>query len=195
MNTTRAVADSTFNHLRGQLLVAMPGLVDSSFAHAVVYICEHTPDGAMGLTINRPLGVPLSEIFEQFDLPCPEQLGRQVLLLGGPVQQERGFVLHRKSEGQWQSTMPVNDEISVTASRDIIEAIANENGPQESLIILGYAGWGAGQLEHELLENAWLTAPADADFLFKTPLESRADAAAASIGVDFGQLSYSAGHA
>ncbi len=195
MSTTTPHHEQGFNHLRGQLLVAMPGLTDPGFAHSVVYICEHTPEGAMGLTINRPLGLPLSQIFAQLNLPCPEKLGALPLLLGGPVQQERGFVLHRSKDQQWQSTVSVSDQISLTASRDIIEAIAHEEGPAESLIILGYAGWGAGQLEQELLANAWLTVPADAEFLFDTPLERCAHLAAARIGINLNQLSNSAGHA
>jgi putative transcriptional regulator len=195
MDMTDKQSNETFKHLRGQLLLAMPGLADSGFAHAVVYICEHTPEGAMGLIVNQPINVPLKQIFSQLDLPCPEKLNTQQLLLGGPVQQERGFILHRNTDKKWQSTMPVGEQISLTASQDIIEALASNEGPEDSLVALGYAGWGAGQLEQELLANAWLTAPTDAEFLFDTPFDSRARLAAARIGVDINQLSNSAGHA
>lgn len=187
-------SDNT-HHLRGQLLLAMPGLVDPSFSHSVVYICEHTVDGAMGLIINQPLEVPLKQMFEQLDLQCPENLSAQPLLLGGPVQQQRGFILHRHTDKTWQSSIPVSDQVNLTASRDVVEAIASNEGPTDSLFILGYAGWGAGQLERELLENAWLTTPADPEFLFETPFDNRASAAAARIGIDLNQLSSSAGHA
>lgn len=195
MNMSDSRSGETFSDLRGQLLLAMPKLVDSCFAHAVIYICEHNVDGAMGLIINQPINVPLKRIFAQLDLPCPDKLSSQQLLLGGPVQRERGFILHRNTDKQWQSTMPVGDHVSLTASPDIIEALAANEGPEDSLIVLGYAGWGAGQLEQELLDNAWLTAPADTEFLFDTPFDSRARLAAASIGVDLNQLSNSAGHA
>ena len=186
---------NTDHSLKAQLLVAMPGLVDPCFSRSVVYICEHSPEGAMGLVINQPLNMPLRQIFEQLDLPCPEKLGTQSLLLGGPVEQQRGFILHRNTDKQWQSTVAVNDEVSLTASRDILEAIASDNGPKDSLIILGYAGWGAGQLEQEVLDNAWLTTSTDTDLLFDTPFDNRASAAAARIGIDLDQLSTSAGHA
>ena len=195
MDKPESRKDDTFHHLRGQLLIAMPGLAGSGFAHSVIYICDHTPDGAMGLVINRPLDVPLTQIFEQFGLSYPEKLSGHPLLLGGPVQQERGFILHRNTDKKLQSTVSVSDQVSLTASRDIIEAIAADEGPQDALIVLGYAGWGAGQLEQELLDNAWLTAPADTEFLFDTPFANRASLAAARIGIDLNQLSSSAGHA
>ena len=195
MNTTDLQSDETSNNLSGQLLLAMPNLIDSGFAHSVIYICEHNHDGAMGLIINQPIDIPLKQIFAQLNLPCPDRLSARQLLLGGPVQRERGFILHRNTDKKWQSTMAIGDHISLTASPDIIEALASNEGPEDSLIVLGYAGWGAGQLEQELLANAWLTAPADAEFLFETPFDNRARLAAASIGVDLNQLSNSAGNA
>ncbi len=182
-------------HLAGQLLVAMPGLRDPRFTQAVIYLCEHSSEGAMGIVINQPMELPLEQMFRQLDLECPEQLRTQPLLLGGPVQQQRGFILHSNTIRKWQSTVVVNDQVSITASMDIIEAIASKDGPSESLVALGYAGWSAGQLDQELLDNAWLTAPADAEFLFDTPFEKRANLAAARVGIDLAQLSNSVGHA
>ncbi|PHS75139.1 YqgE/AlgH family protein [uncultured Porticoccus sp.] len=184
-----------FESLSNHFLVAMPGLHDPNFSHAVIYICEHGPDGAMGLVINNPLDVPISQIFEQFELGYSPHIGTQPLLSGGPVQIERGFVLHRAGERQWESTRTISGEVSLTASRDIISDIAIERGPSELLITLGYAGWGPGQLEEELAHNAWLTVPGDADILFNTPFERRASAAAAKIGIDLNMLSTDAGHA
>lgn len=184
-----------FESLSNHFLVAMPGLHDPNFSHAVIYICEHSPDGAMGLVINNPLDIPISQIFEQFELGFSSDIGAQPLLSGGPVQIDRGFVLHRAGERQWESTRTISGEISLTASRDIISDIAVERGPSELIIILGYAGWGPGQLEEELAHNAWLTVPGDANILFNTPFERRASAAAAKIGIDLNMLSSDAGHA
>ncbi len=190
-NDTRETNDS----LRGRLLVAMPGLVDPNFSHTVIYVCEHSSEGAMGLVINRPLELPLSRVFAQMDLPCPEELGQKQLLLGGPVDQQRGFILHCATEQQWQSSVPVTQQISLTTSMDIIEALASNQGPEYSLMVLGYAGWGPGQLERELRENAWLITPTEPAFLFDLPYDQRAAAAAAQLGVDLNQLSSHGGHA
>ncbi|WP_438950920.1 YqgE/AlgH family protein [Porticoccus sp.] len=184
-----------FESLSNHFLVAMPGLLDPNFSHAVIYICEHSPDGAMGLVINNPLDIPISQIFEQFEMTYSPHIGAQPLLSGGPVQIDRGFVLHRAGERQWESTRTISGEISLTASRDIISDIAVERGPGELIITLGYAGWGPGQLEEELAHNAWLTVPGDANILFNTPFEQRASAAAAKIGIDLNMLSTDAGHA
>lgn len=184
-----------FESLSNHFLVAMPGLLDPNFSHAVIYICEHSPDGAMGLVINNPLDIPMSQIFEQFEMTYSPHIGAQPLLSGGPVQIDRGFVLHRAGERQWESTRTISGEISLTASRDIISDIAVERGPGELIITLGYAGWGPGQLEEELAHNAWLTVPGDANILFNTPFEQRASAAAAKIGIDLNMLSTDAGHA
>lgn len=190
-NNSRDTNDS----LRGHLLVAMPGLADPNFSHSVIYVCEHSSEGAMGLVINQPLELPLSRVFAQLDLTCPNGLSEQPLLLGGPVEQQRGFILHCATEQQWQSTVPVTQQISLTASRDIIEALAANQGPESSLMVLGYAGWGPGQLEQELQENAWLTTPAEPAFLFDIPYSDRAAAAAARLGIDINLLSTRAGHA
>ncbi|OUS09191.1 hypothetical protein A9Q90_04155 [Gammaproteobacteria bacterium 54_18_T64] len=186
-------------NLRGQLLIAMPGLLDPNFVHSVVYICQHSAEGAMGIAINRPLGLPLSQVFEQLNLDYIPKNGTQTLLCGGPVEEQQGFVLHRPAQKQWQATAAISEEILLTTSRDIIDDMASNQGPDATLVALGYAGWVAGQLEQELLDNAWLTVPANGELLpqllFDTPLEQRADLAAASIGVNLSQLSNSTGHA
>lgn len=182
--------------LSHHFLIAMPGMVDPAFAGTMIYLCSHDEEGAMGLTVNRPLDVPLRALFEQFDLSCVGNRGSEALLNGGPVQRDWGFVLHSDAAKQWQGTQQVGCGVKMTASRDIIEDLARgKDAPEHSCVVLGYAGWGAGQLEAELLDNAWLTVPADAVLLFETPVEQRADRAAASIGVDLSKLSNSAGRA
>ena len=187
--------NSCIKDLRNHFLVAMPGLLDPNFSHTIIYVCEHSEEGAMGLIINHPLDIPISQIFDQFDLESAAQTGDDSLLSGGPVQVDRGFVLHRPSNRQWESTLPISNDISLTASSDIISDIANEQGPNDLIITLGYTGWGPGQLEQELADNAWLTVPGDADIVFDVPFHKRASAAAAKIGVDFGLLSADIGHA
>ena len=182
-------------HLTNQFLIAMPGLEDPNFFHSVTYICEHNDQGALGLVINRPLDMQLGEILQHIKLQHSEPEARQIQVhLGGPVQQDRGFVLHEPL-GEWEATLKVTDRIGITSSIDILQAIAKNEGPERSLITLGYAGWGAGQLEQEMAENAWLNGPADPDILFNSPDEERWKAAAASLGVDLDLLSGEAGHA
>lgn len=181
--------------LTNQFLIAMPGLEDPNFFHSVTYICEHNEEGALGLVINRPLEMQLGEILKHINLPQAAPEAQQIRVhLGGPVQQDRGFVLHQPL-GDWDATLKVTDRIGVTSSIDILEAIAGNQGPERSLIALGYAGWGAGQLEREMAENAWLSGPADPEILFNTPDEQRWRAAAASLGVNLDLLSGDAGHA
>ena len=182
-------------YLTNQFLIAMPGLEDPNFFHSVTYICEHNEEGALGLVINRPLKMQLGEILRHINLQYTEPEAMQIPVhLGGPVQQDRGFVLHEPL-GDWNATLKVTDRIGITTSVDILEAIARNRGPERSLIALGYAGWGAGQLEREMAENAWLSGPADTDILFNTPDGQRWRAAAASLGVDLDLLSGQAGHA
>ena len=191
--------ESNATSLRGQLLIAMPGLLDPNFVHSVVYICQHSEAGAMGITINRPLDLPLSQVFEQLNLDYSPPNGTQTLLCGGPVEEQQGFVLHPPAEKHWQATAAISDDIFLTTSRDIIDDMACDQGPDTALVALGYAGWTSGQLEQELLENAWLTIPPDSNLLsqllFDSPLDQRADLAAASLGINLSQLSNSAGHA
>jgi len=189
------MVEKSFPSLKNQLLLAMPGLQDPRFARAVIYLCEHNEDGAMGLVINQPIDVPMSRVFEDMAVEYPEDIGRRPLLAGGPVQRERGFVLHKSADRHWESTVEVSAGISITASRDIIVDIARAEGPADSYITLGYAGWGPGQLEQELAENAWLTTPADPDIIFDIPFPERARATAARIGVDLDRLSPQVGHA
>jgi len=181
--------------LTNQFLIAMPTMGDPNFDHTVTFICEHNDDGALGLVINRPSGMRLGDIFEQMSLdPWEPRLGESPVLHGGPVQPERGFVIHDR-EGEWGSTLPVSDTIQVTTSRDVLESMAAGKGPDNALVALGYAGWGSGQLEGEMSANAWLTVPADRDIIFTIPFEERWRAAAALIGIDIDQISSDVGHA
>jgi putative transcriptional regulator len=170
-------------------------LTQGIFAHSVTYLCEHTEQGAMGLIINRPIGIALGEILEHLDIDGVRNHGKDPVMAGGPVQTDRGFVLHRTSERQWESTLSITDEISLTTSRDILDALAHNDGPNFALVALGYAGWGAGQLEQELAANSWLTIPADSAIIFNTPTEERFNAAVAKLGIDIAQLAPGAGHA
>lgn len=184
-----------FESLKDHFLIAMPSLTEGIFAHSVTYLCEHNEHGAMGIIINRPIGIALSEILEQLDIGEVRNHGTDPVMAGGPVQTDRGFVLHRTNEKKWESTLSITDEISLTTSRDILDALAHNEGPDRALVALGYAGWGAGQLEQELAANAWLTISADSAILFNTPSEKRFDAAIAKLGIDIAQLAPGAGHA
>lgn len=188
------IDELTPGSLRDHFLIAMPGLNDSSFAHTVTYICEHSEQGAMGVVINLSTSMQLKEVFEQMALDDQSTVGEQAVMSGGPVQPERGFVLH-SPDTKWQSTLEISSEISLTASRDIIEALAEGRGPQHALIALGYAGWGEGQLEAEVAANSWLTVPADKNIIFHTPLEHRWAAAAQALGIDVNLIASTAGHA
>ena len=181
--------------LTNHFLIAMPSLKDPNFFHGVTYICEHDEEGAMGIMINRPLDIDLGEVLGQMhiDSELPE-VASIPIFLGGPVQCERGFVLH-KPHGRWEATLEVTAEIGVTSSRDILEAIARGAGPRQYLIALGYAGWAAGQLEQEMADNAWLSVPADDRIIFETPFDQRWERAAALTGVDIRRLSSDIGHA
>lgn len=186
----------SFISLEHHFLIAMPGLMDPSFADALVYIFRHTPEGAMGLRVNRWLDITLRELFLQLQLPCDGPLADQLLFAGGPVRPEWGFVLHDPTEFCWQSSLKIADDVCLTASRDILAALATGDGaPRRSLVALGYAGWAAGQLEEELVSNAWLTIAADTELLFDVPIEARMRLAAARIGIDLTKLSTGAGHA
>ena len=181
--------------LTGHFLIAMPALEDPNFHHTVTLICQHNEEGAMGVVFNRPLEIDLGEVLKHMEIvPADKDMEQEHVYNGGPVQTERGFVLHRP-DGDWESTMPISDELAVTTSRDIIEDIANNKGPEKYLIALGYAGWEAGQLEYEIGENAWLSGPSSADIVFEIPYEKRWESAASVIGVDLNLLSGDMGHA
>lgn len=181
--------------LRNHFLLAMPSLEEGIFSQSITYICEHGESGAMGVVINQPLDLSLGEIFEHLDIEAGPEFNDQAVLAGGPVQIDHGFVLHRGNREDWEASLSVTDEISLTTSRDILRAIAVGKGPDDYLIALGYAGWSAGQLEQELADNSWLTLPANSDIIFATPHERRLSAAAAQLGVDMNLISGQAGHA
>ncbi|MDX1625169.1 MAG: YqgE/AlgH family protein [Wenzhouxiangellaceae bacterium] len=173
----------------------MPGLEDPNFDHGVTLMCQHDEDGALGITINRNSDLVLSDVLSQLDIDCADEaIANQPVLEGGPVQQERGFVLHTPG-GDWDSSTEVAPGIFVTTSRDILEAIAEKRGPEKFLVALGYSGWSAGQLEDELKENAWLNASADSAIVFDAPIDDRWSRAVASLGIDVARLQPVGGHA
>lgn len=186
---------NTADSLRNHFLLAMPSLTDGIFANSVTYLCEHNEHGAMGIVINQPLDLCVEEVLEHLNLSAAGRLQDTPVMAGGPVHMDRGFVLHRPSERSWESTLQVTDEIWLTTSRDILVSIADDSGPEDCLIALGYAGWSAGQLESEISDNSWLTLPADSAIIFDTPCHLRMSAAAARLGVDMNLLSGEAGHA
>lgn len=197
-------ADSASTNLTNHFLIAMPGLQDDLFSRSVVYLCEHSERGALGLVINKPCDISLKGLFDKVEL----KLGRADLLdapvfFGGPVQTERGFVLHeatfddadKPSDPVYASTMTIPGGLEMTTSRDVLEAIATGGGPRKVLISLGYSAWGEGQLESELGENSWLTVPADAKLIFDTPVAQRYEQALHLLGLEAWMLSSDAGHA
>ncbi len=182
--------------LQNHFLIATPSLEDPYFSRSLTYICEHNADGAMGLVINQPSSMTLKQLLEQTDkdITVAPEKADNAILAGGPVNQERGFVLHTHQAG-WSSSLELAPGIMVTTSKDILAAISTCQGPDEALIVLGYAGWTAGQLEKEMQENAWLTIEADEDILFKTPAQDKWQAAVNKLGVDVWQLAPGVGHA
>lgn len=182
-------------NLTDNFLIAMPAMTDPYFAQSLVYICEHTENGALGIIVNRPIDMTLASLFEKIEMPLEQaSFANLPVYFGGPVQLDRGFVLHRPV-GQWQSTLAVNGEVGLTSSRDVLASVASAGQPAELIVTLGYAGWSAGQIEEELSQNAWLSVPAQADILFGMPPEERLPAAMMKLGVSFSQLSDVAGHA
>lgn len=183
------------SYLERQFLIAMPGLEDPNFSRGVTLLCQHNDEGALGITINRPSEFTVSELLAQVGLTCSEErVAEQRVFDGGPVHRERGFVLH-SPEREYQSSMPVGPDILITTSRDVLEDIAAGRGPERFLVALGYAGWGAGQLEEEMRDNAWLNVMADAELLFDLPVEQRWTSAVARLGIDVGRLQPIGGHA
>ena len=180
--------------LRDHFLIAMPSLADSYFSQTVTYICDHNEHGAMGIVINHPLTINMPEVFAQLGIKSEYEIEHPRILAGGPVNKQQGLVIHR-NEGTWDSTLEVTENISITASKDVIAAIAQDRAPSGAQLVLGYAGWGANQLEAEITENSWLTVPADERILFDTPVEERWSATAKHLGIDLNLISSFAGHA
>jgi putative transcriptional regulator len=181
--------------LRDHFLLAMPCLTEGIFSQSITYICEHGESGAMGIVINRPLDMSMSEIFEHLQINTQGDFSNEPVMAGGPVQMDHGFVLHRHCDKDWEASLAVTPEITLTTSRDILRAIASGEGPHDHLIALGYAGWAAGQLEQELAENSWLTLPGNSNVIFSTPVHQRLGKAAAQLGIDMNLISSQAGHA
>jgi putative transcriptional regulator len=181
--------------LSNQFLIAMPNMADPLFAKSLIYLCEHGEHGAMGLIVNKPSGVAMAQLFDQIDLPLEDEaLRASQVFFGGPVQPDRGFVLHMPV-CNWQSSLLVTDDIALTTSKDVLIAVSEGKGPPQMLVTLGYAGWSSGQLEEEIAANGWLTAPADTGILFSLAPERRYDAALASLGFDPSLLCGDIGHA
>ena len=181
--------------LSHHFLIAMPAMTDPVFAKSLTYVCEHNKQGALGIVVNRPITLTLGELFAQIKVPLNvTELENLPVHFGGPVQTDRGFVLH-SPVGEWQSTLAVKGQIGMTTSKDILEAVGLGKGPNNILVTLGYAGWAQGQLEHELSQNAWLSVPASEQILFELPAEERLAAAMAILGVDYATLSADSGHA
>jgi putative transcriptional regulator len=185
-----------FQSLANHLLIAMPGMLDPNFQRTVTLLCQHDADGSLGVVVNRQIdNLCLGDILRQFDIEQAASERRAApVYAGGPVHTELGLVLHRRY-GDWDSTLTVGPELALTTSVDILHAISSGTGPGDAILVLGYAGWGAGQLEQEIQENAWLSVPADPGIIFDTPVADRWDAAARLLGVDLSTLSTSAGHA
>lgn len=183
------------NSLANHLLIAMPSLHDPNFERSVIYVCEHHEHGSVGLIVNRPMQYPLSIVFEQLQIePIRVEQNGLPLLFGGPVQPERGFVIHKQTGG-WRSSLFLQDEVTVTTSNDIIRAIAQDIGPKDVLVTLGYSSWEENQLEREVMDNTWLVCPYKSEILYEVPFEKRWDYAGSTLGIKMSQLVSSAGHA
>ena len=183
------------NYLTDQFLIAMPAMKDPNFEQTVTYICQHNHEGALGIVINRTIDLTVGEVLDQMNISRETSTRSDAPVhYGGPVQIERGFILH-EDIGDWDSTLKISKLTGLTTSRDILEAMATNSGPSRALLALGYAGWGAGQLEREISENAWLNWPADNELIFSTPVKERWSKAAGLLGVDLSLLSTDAGHA
>jgi len=192
---------SSMTSLANQFLVAMPALDDSYFSRSVIYICEHDDEGAMGLVINKSTDIAINTVLlemhitdEDVDTEATVELDSNNVMSGGPVQTDRGFILHN-GHNEWSSSLKLDDQINVTTSKDILENLATDAGPEKYLMTLGYAGWTAGQLEQELVDNTWLTIDASPDLIFDTPIEDRWEAAVQKLGINVEQLTAFSGHA
>lgn len=187
--------DVISGYLQQQMLIAMPAMADPNFSRSVTLLCQHNEEGAIGITINRQSGFTLGELLFQLNIPCEnEEISSMMVLVGGPVSPDRGFVLHTPVEG-FDSSIKINDDIMVTTSRDVLSAIAAGEGPQQFLVALGYAGWGDGQLESEMRQNAWLSVPADKGILFESELQNRWEKAVGKLGININDLHGVGGHA
>ncbi|WP_438864501.1 YqgE/AlgH family protein [Neptunicella sp.] len=184
------------NSLENHFLIAMPSLQDPYFSRSLTFICEHNEHGAMGIIINQPAGMTLKELLTLTNIenPIDEKKGENIVVAGGPVGKDRGFILHTPQPG-YSSSMAVSSEIMVTTSKDILENLATDNAPEKSVVALGYAGWGAGQLEQEIQENSWLVIESDAELLFDVPIHKKWESAVHKLGIDIWQLAPGAGHA
>jgi putative transcriptional regulator len=186
-------------NLTNQFLIAMPGMGDGTFAGTVIYLCEHSEKGALGLVINKPIDIKLKNLFEKVELSLDrEDLADEPVYFGGPVQTERGFVLHERlgeDGGHYNSTLQIQGGLEMTTSKDVLEALSNGAGPKKVLVTLGYSGWGAGQLEEEMSRNGWINVQAEPNIIFDTPVEQRYDKALSLLGIDARMLSPEAGHA
>ncbi len=180
--------------LRNQLLIAMPSLDDSWFAQSVTYIVEHTEDGASGIVLSDPIDMSLDQVLEQLSLPAPLESARVPVMRGGPVESERGFVLHRGG-ADYDASAAISEDIALTTSRDLLEQVSRGEGPAQMLLALGRAGWGGGQLEQEITDNSWLTAPVDLSIIFDLPPEKRWRASVELLGIDPAQLTPQSGRA
>lgn len=185
-----------FTSLKDHFLIATPGLDDPFFSHSLVYLCEHTPEGAMGLIINHPSKLSFDEVFDNCGIDLSSAFSiHEPVYEGGPVQKQRGFVLHSSTPKRWQASAFLSQNLQITVSKDILVAISKNRGPSSVLMALGYAAWEPGQLERELQENTWLCSPANSEILFDVPPEHRLETAAQSIGVNFTHYSLESGHA
>jgi len=188
-------------NLTNQFLIAMPGLGDGPFAGTVIYLCEHTEKGALGLVINKPIDITLKSLFEKVELSLDrDDMAELPVYFGGPVQTERGFVLHEPLSGEngdspYNSSLKIAGGLEMTTSKDVLEAISSGAGPKKVLVTLGYSGWAAGQLEDEISRNGWITVEAEPEIIFDTPVSQRYDKALSLLGIDAGMLSSAAGHA
>ena len=186
-------------NLTNQFLIAMPGMAGDTFAGSVIYMCEHTEKGALGLVINKPIDIKLKNLFEKVELTLDrDDLAEAPVYFGGPVQTERGFVLHERlsdNGGHYNSSLQIPGGLEMTTSKDVLEALSNGAGPKKVLVTLGYSGWGAGQLEEEMKRNSWINVSAAPEIIFDTPVEQRYDKALSLLGIDPRMLSQEAGHA
>jgi putative transcriptional regulator len=187
-------------NLTNHFLIAMPGMAGDTFAGTVVYLCEHTEKGALGLVINKPIDIKLKNLFEKVELTLDrDDLAEEPVYFGGPVQTERGFVLHERLDGDgghYNSSLQIaGGELEMTTSKDVLEALSHGAGPKKVLVTLGYSGWGAGQLEDELKRNSWINVSATPEVIFDTPVEKRYEKALSLLGIDARMLSGEAGHA